>query len=110
MKLTKSELRKLIKEEILALKEASFDSEAKKRVKVFLKWHGKDIFKKVIAGREKERGKYSITDTDLWDLFGFYQHKDKNFDKWMRSLAMIDFTLVSDMLGKEFSKKYPVEW
>ena len=93
------------------LPEASgFDSVAKGWVKYFLKRHGKNIFKKVIAGREKERGKYSIIDTDLWDLFGFYQHKDKNFGDWMESLAMIDYTLVSDMLGKEFSKKYPVEW
>ena len=89
---------------------SSFDSVAKGWVKYFLRRHGKDIFKNVIAGREKERGKYSITDTDLWDQFGYYQHKDKKFGDWMGALAMIDFTLVSDMLGKEFSKKYPVEW
>jgi len=89
---------------------SSFDSVAKGWVKYFLKRHGKDIFKNVIAGRKKERGKYSITDSDLWDQFGYYQHKDKKFGDWMGALAMIDFTLVSDMLGKEFSKKYPVEW
>jgi hypothetical protein len=88
----------------------SFDNVAKGWVKYFLKRHGKDIFKKVIAGREKERGKYSITDSDLWDLFGYYQHKDRKFGDWMGSLAMIDYTLVSDMMGKAFSKKYPVEW
>ena len=110
MKLTKSQLREIIREEIRVLGESSFNNVAKGWVKYFLNRHGKNIFKNVIVGREKERGKYSITDTDLWDAFGFYQHKDKKFGEWMESLAMIDYTLVSDMLGKEFSRKYPVEW
>lgn len=100
----------MIKLKYLITEASSFDNVAKGWVKYFLKRHGKDIFKKAIAGREKERGKYSISDADLWNLFGFYQYRDKKFRDWMESLAMIDYTLVSDMMGKEFSKKYPVEW
>jgi len=100
----------MIKLKDLLTEASSFNNVAKGWVKYFLRRHGKNIFKKAIAGREKERGKYSITDSDLWNLFGFYQQKDKKFNEWMSALPMIDYTLVSDMLGKEFAKKYPVEW
>jgi hypothetical protein len=81
-------------------------------VKRFINKVGRRIFKNVTAGVEKIGGNYSISDMDLWNQFGFHQHRDKKFDEFMKSIPpdSFDETLVSDMLGKEFSKKYPVEW
>jgi len=118
MKLTKEDLRVIIKEEIRAYENGTIkkldyqlnEGKADKMVNKFMDDWAELIYWDLVGNSKskKDLEKYpGFTDDALAIHFAEYQAKDKKFSNFMESLPMSEYTEVSAKMFKEFFKRYP---